>query len=108
MKLLLFVSLVLSTYAEQCLNGAQCEEFKSAYPTFANINSDCEITINNSTNCIIYCERPCSYPSFAPGMTSKYHYKSLSNEYANKNETVKTNCNLLSVSIINATKTVVV
>ena len=104
MRVLLFILLHTFTYAEQCLSEPQCDQFKISHPMFANIDSKCEITIQNVTNCIIYCAEPCSYPFFAPGIALNYHYKAKSNEDTNIDDgSVKTNCNLLSINLRNLT-----
>ena len=104
MRILLLILLQPFISAQQCLNKAQCDQLKLSYPIFSNIDSNCEINIGNVNNCIIYCAQSCSYPLFSPGIVSKYHYKPKSNTDINvDNTTVKTNCNVLSLSLRNAT-----
>ena len=106
MRVFLFVLLHTFTCAKECLSQAQCDQFKISYPLFENIDSNCEITIENVKNCIIYCAEPCTYPSLASGIASNYHYKPISDESINTNTDsviVKTNCNSLSLSLRSAT-----
>lgn len=100
MRVFLFMLLQTFISAEQCLSEPQCDQFKISHPIFANIDSKCEVTIENVKNCIIYCADPCSYPFFAPGIALNYHYKPKSNEDTNTDYvSVKTNCNLLSINL---------